>query len=108
MTQTRMGLNLVVRAITTINNKCLRQTRKVKVRPFPESGMVKMKEWFIKETFEKVYKAESSHEKAEIFQNILIQKLDEIFPEKVRNINSTDSPWITFKRKKWIENEVKI
>ena len=32
---------VVVRAITTIDNKCVRQTRKVKVRPFPESGMVK-------------------------------------------------------------------
>ena len=81
---------VISRPINTINNKCVRETRKVKVRPFPESGMLKMKEWFISETFEHVYRAVSAHDKADIFQKMLIQKLDEIFPEKERKINSDD------------------
>ena len=86
--------------ITAINNKCGREYRRVKVRPFPESGMKKMKEWFIDQTWEPFYKAESAHEKAQVFQNMLISKLDEIFPEKVRKFSSDDQPWITHHLKK--------
>ena len=82
----------------------MRYTRKVKVRPFPESGMQKMKEWFISETWAEVYAATSAHEKAHIFQNKLIEKLDEIFPVKERKINSDDQPWISFSLKKWTGN----
>ena len=59
-----------------------------------------MKDWFIDQTWEKVYQAESAHDKAEIFQSMLINILDEIFPEKERKISSDDQPWITQKLKK--------
>ena len=72
---------VVARAISTINNKSGRQTRQVKVRPLPQSGIVRMKDWFIDQTWDQVYQAESAHQKAEIFQNILVQKLHEIFPK---------------------------
>ena len=45
-------------------------------------------------------KADSAHEKAEIFQQMLMSKLDEIFPIKTRKIQSDDQPWITQKLKK--------
>ena len=90
---------VVARAISTINNKSGRQTRQVKVRPLPQSGIVRMKDWFIDQTWDQVYQAESAHQKAEIFQNILVQKLDEIFPEKIRKVNSDDQPWISHKLK---------
>ena len=51
-----------------------------------------MKDWFIDQTWEKVYQAESAHDKAEIFQSMLINILDEIFPEKERKISSDDQP----------------
>ena len=59
-----------------------------------------MREWFIDPTWDQVYSAESVHLKAEIFQKLLVDKLDEIFPEKVRKVQSDDAPWITFKLKK--------
>ena len=58
------------------------------------------KEWFIDQSWEEVYNVESAHEKAENFQNILLTKLDEIFPEKIRKINSDDQPWVSFLLKK--------
>ena len=78
----------------------MRETRKIKFRPFPESGMEKMTQWFIDETFESVYSATSAHEKAEIFQQLLLKKLDEFFPIKERRINSDDQPWISYQIKK--------
>ena len=86
--------------INIIDNKCARQTREVKIRPFPESGICKLRDWFIDQTWDNVYKVESAHDKAQNFQNILMEKLEEIFPEKSRKINSDDQPWVTFKLKK--------
>ena len=71
---------VVAKPINSVNNKCCRKTRKIKVRPFPKSGLDKMKNWFIDETWEEVHEAKSAHQKAAIFQNILLKKLDEIFP----------------------------
>ena len=91
---------VLMRPINTINNKSIRHTRVVKVRPFPQSGIDQLREWFIDQTWETVYTAESAHEKAELFHKLLVEKLEEIFPEKTRRINSDDQPWVNFKLKK--------
>ena len=68
--------------INTINNKSIRNTREIRVRPFPQSGLLKFKDWIMNQSWDKVFGAESAHKKAEVFQYILINKLEEIFPEK--------------------------
>ena len=90
---------VLIKPISVINNKPARKMRQVKVRPFPQSGLKKMQDWLIDETWKEVFEATSAHEKASIFQKTLIQKLDEIFPEKVRKISDDDQPWITHKLK---------
>ena len=95
---------VVARAISTINNKSGRQTRQVKVRPLPQSGIVRMKDWFIDQTWDQVYQAESAHQKAEIFQNILVQKLDEIFPEKSGRSTVMISHGSATSLNRWTEN----
>ena len=52
------------------------------------------------ESWHKVYGAETAHEKAKVFQDIIVEKLNEIFPEKVKKVNSDDQPWLNFKKKK--------
>ena len=91
---------VVSRPISAINNKCSRVSRTIKVRPYPQSGVMKMREWFIDQTWEEIYNTESCHEKAKLFQSMLLKKVDEIFPEKFRKIQSDDQPWISFKLKK--------
>ena len=91
---------VVARPINIIDNKCARQTRTVKFRPFPESGILKMRDWFMEQSWQGVYQTESAHDKAKVFQDILVKKLDEIFPEKIRKIQSDDQPWISQKLKK--------
>ena len=61
----------------------------------PESGIQKMKNWFVDQSWDDVYQAESAHEKAALFQETLLKALDDFFPEKVRKINSDDQPWIS-------------
>ena len=61
----------------------------------PESGTQKMKNWFVDQSWDDVYQAESAHEKAALFQETLLKALDDFFPDKVRKINSDDQPWIS-------------
>ena len=51
-------------------------------------------------TWDDVLKEETAHEKAAIFQKSLVDKYEEIFPEKILKINSDDAPWISQKLKK--------
>ena len=90
---------VVAKPINVINNRSGRLFKTVKVRPFPQSGVEKMRKWFIDQTWEEIYESESAHDKAQIFQNMLIEALDRIFPEKMRKISSDDQPWITHKLK---------
>ena len=90
---------VIAKPVNVINNKSGRKTRKVKVRPFPQSGMERMKDWFIDQTWDQVYQAESAIDKARIFQELLVNALDQIFPEKIRSISSDDQPWISHRLK---------
>ena len=51
------------------------------------------------QTWSEVYQCESAHSKAEIFQRMLVEKLDEVFPEKIRVMRDNDQPWISHKLK---------
>jgi hypothetical protein len=55
--------------ISVINNKSARSTREVRFRPIPQSGLNQFQAWLIDETWDDVFKAESTHEKTSIFQN---------------------------------------
>ena len=90
---------VVARAISIINNKSGREARKVRVRPITESGILRMKEWFVDQSWEEVFQAESAHDKAAVFQKRLLEALDVIFPEKIRKINNDDQPWISHRLK---------
>ena len=91
---------VIAKPIDIINNKCARTAKIIKFRPLSKSGMVKMKEWFIDQSWEEVTKAVTAHEKASVFQKMLLDVLDEFFPEKLLKINNDDQPWISNKLKK--------
>ena len=90
---------VIARPVNIIDNKCNREYRSVKVRPFTESGLKKIEKWFIEQSWEEVYKADSSHEKAKVFQTMLLDALEKFLPEKNRTFASDDKPWITHKLK---------
>ena len=90
---------VIARPISAINNKCSREYRILKVRPFPESGVKKIEKWFIDQTWDEVYEANTSDDKASIFQNLLVDALNNFFPEKTRKFASDDKPWITHRLK---------
>ena len=90
---------VIAKPISVLNNKSCRQTKHILLRPFPKSGIEKMKNWLVDRSWREIYQEKSAHEKAEKFHSILMNKLDEFFPTKMRKINSDDQPWISFKLK---------
>ena len=86
---------VVARPISLVNNKCGRQYKKVTVRPITKSGIKKMEKWFIDQSWEEISAVESAHEKADLFQNQILEALERFFPEKTRMISSDDQPWFT-------------
>ena len=63
--------------------------------PLPDSGLSQFGEWIAEQTWEKMYKATTAHEKANIFQTLLMSALDEYLPEKITTFSSDDQAWMT-------------
>ena len=72
-----------------------RQVRHVECRSLPQSGINKMGVWIQEQTWGEIYKAKDVNEKAQFLQNMLMKKLDEIFPVKLNRFTSDDKPWVT-------------
>ena len=81
--------------ISNVNNKPARSKREVKFRPYPESGLTKMKQWFEVQQWENVTNATSAHEKAAILQSTCMDALNKYLPTKTVVFSRDDTPWIT-------------
>ena len=90
---------VLVKPICSINNQSSNSSRKRKIRPITESCMIKMRSWMINQSWQEVYQAESSHDKAKALQTLLFQNFEHFFPEKTQKISSQDQPWISHKLK---------
>ena len=75
---------ILCRPINQINDQSVNLSRQIKFRPFTSAGYEKMSVWLKQQHWSEVYESESAHEKAELFQNLLIKKFEECFPEKTR------------------------
>ena len=53
--------------------------------------------WFMEQTWDQVFQAETANEKANIFQQLLLKALEDFLPEKIRKVCSEDQVWITHK-----------
>ena len=86
-------LIVVMRPVNTLNNKPGRNFREVKVRPLTKSGLTKFKTWVQEQDWKEILEEESVDTKAERLHNMVVNKLDECCPEKIRRISSDDEPW---------------
>ena len=60
-----------------------------------QSGIDLFGFWIRKTDWKEVFEAENIDDKAELFQNRLLQKVEEYFPQKTRVISSDDQPFCT-------------
>ena len=78
--------HLIVKMIpvNTVNNKPARSFREVKVRPLPASGLAKFEEWIQEQDWINILDFKSVDEKAEALHNMILNKLEEVCPQKIR------------------------
>ena len=71
---------VVMWPITNKFNAPARTKKIISYRPLPKSGIQQMGEWIVNENFLKIYSAETAHEKAELLQNLLMEKFNLFLP----------------------------
>ena len=91
---------VICKPINTIENQCARSVKTIKYRPLSALGFSKMQKWLLDYDWKQVYEAKTADDKAEEFQNILVNNVNTFFPTKTRKICNDDQPWFTFKLKK--------
>ena len=88
-------LIVVFKPISVLNNKPARSAREILVRPMKESGIELFGHWINSQAWNEVFEAETVDEKAEVFQNLLLEKLEHFLPTKLKKISSDDQPFCT-------------
>ena len=90
---------VIMEPISVLDNKPARETRNIVVRPMKQSGIESFRFWLKSQNWAEVFDEENVDKKADIFQNMLLQKLDEFLPTKVRKVSTADQPFCTDKIK---------
>ena len=88
-------LTVVAEPLSAINNKPARRIKKVTVRRLPQSGKDQLRRWFGDQQWEEVYSSGSAHDKAMVFQSMIMEKINQYLPEKTVFFSSDDQPWFT-------------
>jgi 2-oxoglutarate dehydrogenase complex dehydrogenase (E1) component-like enzyme len=84
-----------MRPVDMVNNQPARSYRRITVRPLPESGLIKLEQALREQSWQEVLEAESADEKADAFQKVAMEMVNQAVPEKVRRIASDDQDWYT-------------
>ena len=79
-------------AIPSTNNK--KKCYRIKVQPFPDSGIREFGRWIVRKQFEEVFNANSPTDKVKEFTEVMEKKVEEIFPKKRMKIFDKDKEWI--------------
>ena len=65
------------------------------VRRLPQSGKDQLRRWFGDQQWEEVYSSVTAHDKAMLFQSIIMEKINQYLPERTVSFSSDDQPWFT-------------
>ena len=86
---------VIMQPISVVDNKPARITREIVVRPMKQSGIDLFKYWLDNQSWKEVIEADTVDKKSEIFQNMLLEKLEEYLPTKKRKACTADQPFCT-------------
>ena len=93
-------LTVVMELVTNFDNRASRTEKKVEFRPIKQSGVDLFEKWINDQSWSEIFEAETVDEKAEIFQQMLMNQIERFFPKVKRNVSSDDQPFCTEKIKR--------
>ena len=82
-----------MKPLSNLNPSQTVRYKKIKYRPFPDSGIRQMGQWVQSQSWKEIYSEMDPDKKAELFESIMMEKVNLFFPEKVLKINENDKPW---------------
>ena len=91
---------VLMNPINKNENICTRTFRKIYVRPFTNSGLNKLDNWFKLQTWGEILETKCVSKKAELLQSMVLSKVEQYLPVKHRKIAIDDQPWYTEELKK--------
>ena len=65
----------------------------IKYRPFPDSAIRQMGQWVQAQNWHEIYLEKDANMKAEMFENMIMEKVNFLFPEKSIKVSEDDQPW---------------
>ena len=93
-------LTVICEPLNVINNTPIRHKRNIMFRPITDSGVNMFKVWIKSQKWDQIRGTPSVNAKVKILNNLVIEKVQELFPEKNTKMTSDDSPWVNDKVKK--------
>ena len=79
--------------LTNQNPTQIKRYKTIKFRPFPDSAIREMGKWVQSQSWQEIYVLKDANLKAELFENILMEKINYFFPEKSIKVSENDKPW---------------
>ena len=85
---------VIMRPLTNYNTETAKRCRIIKYRPIPESGILELGRWIQSQSWQEIYTTVCPARKALIFEQILMAKVEELFPIKTLKLDKHDKPWV--------------
>ena len=92
-------LIVIMRPLSKFSQIAEKKYKMIHYRPFPDSGIRIMGTWLQSLSWQSIYNEKCPSKKADLFENILMKKIEEIFPMKSIRVNEKDKPWVDEKLK---------
>ena len=71
---------VIMKPLSNSSQPAPKQYKIIKYRPFPDSGLREFGRWIQAQKWTEIYKTPSITEKAKLFENILMKKVESVFP----------------------------
>ena len=93
-------LIVIMKPLSTSISVAPRVYRTIQTRPITESGLQLFRKWIEEQRWLEMYSCVSAHEKAEIFQKLVMDNFYKCFPVKNVKVCNEDQPWVSKSLKK--------
>ena len=87
-------LVVVMKPLSTDVPNQIKRYKTIKYRPFPDSAIREMGQWVQGQTWKEVYDISCPSKKAEKFEKLILEKVDQLFPQKSIKLSIDDKPWV--------------
>ena len=93
-------LPVMMYPLTNENPKQAKKYKIIKFRAYPDSAIREMGQWLQSQSWHDIFKLSCANAKAEKLEEMLLDKINVLFPEKILKVNENDKPWINPELKK--------